>query len=251
MQLEGKVVIVTGGSRGIGRAVSVGAAREGARVVVVGREQSVVDEVVREIAGVQGEDRALGVPADVSSAVDVRRMVDATVERFGRVDVLITCAGVIKPANFLDISEEQWDWMMDVNLKGTFLCMQAVLPHMQRQGGGKIVTSTSLAGLRAVGGVDYAVSKAGVIALTQMVARELKPTGTTRIMVNCVSPVAETRMSEALAEFRGQTMEQFRANRPGRMLTAEDTVSTYLFLASDAADFVTGQVIAVDDGRSV
>jgi 3-oxoacyl-[acyl-carrier protein] reductase len=231
--------------------VVVGAAREGAKVVVVGRDQAAVDEVVGEIAGEHGADVVLGVAADVSKTADVQRLVESTIQRFGRVDALITCAGVIAPANFLDITEEQWDWMMDVNLKGTFLCMQAVLPHMLKQGKGKIVTSTSLAGLRAVGGVDYAVSKAGVIALTQMVARELKPTGETRVMVNCVSPVAETRMSEALAAFRGITMEQFRANRPGRMLQPEDTVSTYLFFASDAADFVTGQVIAVDDGRSV
>lgn len=250
MQLKDQVAIVTGGSRGIGRAVALHFAREGANVVVVGREQAVAEEVARTIEQDHGRP-ALAVPADVSDAGAVSQVVQATLDRFGQVDILAACAGIIAPTLFLDISEEQWDRVMAINLKGTFLCMQAVLPHMQSRGTGRIITTTSLPGMKSVGGADYAVSKAGIIMLTEMVARELRQKGS-RITVNCVSPVAETRMSEALAEFRGETMEQFRARRLGsQMPGADDVANSYVFLASALADHITGQVLAVDDGRSL
>jgi 3-oxoacyl-[acyl-carrier protein] reductase len=226
-------------------------ARQGAHVVVVGREPSAAAEAAEVITRESGHP-ALAVPADVSDSAAVANVVQQSVARFGRVDVLVTLAGIIAPARFLDISEAQWQHVLGVNLTGTFLCIKAVLPHMLQRGSGKIITTTSLPGMRsAISGADYATSKAGVIALTQSVARQLRD-DRAHITVNCVSPVAETRMSEALAQFSGKTLDQFRTDRPGGpMPTPEDMVPTYLFLASKAADHITGQVIAVDNGRSL
>ena len=245
------MALVTGGNRGIGRAVALGMAREGADVAVVGREQAACDEVAVAVRA-EGR-RALPLAADVSISADVRRMVDETIAQLGRIDVLVACAGVIAPARFLDLTEESWDQTLAVNLKGTYLSMQAVLPHMIERGRGKIITVTGPAALRASpNGVSaYAASKAGIIALTRTVAREVQATGAA-IAINCVSPVATTRMTEALARFRGQTLDQFGAGHPrGQMPRTEDVVPTFVFLASDGADHLTGQVIAVDDGRSL
>lgn len=249
--LEEQVVVITGGTRGIGRAVAIGVARAGAHVVVVGRDGAVADEVAAEISQA-GYPTPLALAADVSDGRAVRQMVEQSLARFGRIDTLITLAAIVAPARFLDITQEQWERVLAVNLTGTFLCIQAVLPHMQERGRGKIITTTSLAGLRTgVSGIDYAASKAGVIALTQTIARQLRDQ-LQPITVNCISPVAETRMSEALAKFRGVSLEQFRTDRPGgTMPQPEDMVATYVFLASSGADHITGQVIAVDNGRSL
>ncbi len=252
MLLEDRVALVTGGSRGIGRAVALGMTREGARVVVVGRDQAACDEVVASIQEATGRP-ALALAADVSQRTDVQRVVERTLAEFGGMDVLVTCAGVISPARFLDVTDEQWDATLAINLKGTYLCMQEVLPHMIQQGSGKIITVTGPAALRvSPNGVSaYAASKAGIIALTRTVAREVQATGAA-ICVNCVSPTATTRMTEALAEFQGRTLDQFGASYPrGRMPKPEDVVPTFVFLASDGADHMTGQVVAVDDGRSL
>jgi 3-oxoacyl-[acyl-carrier protein] reductase len=249
--LEDQVVVVTGGSRGIGRAVCLGMAAAGARVVVVGRERAVANEVVETIE-TELQREALAVAADVGDASAVQQVVEQTLARFGRIDVLVTLAGIVAPAKFLDISSAQWDHVLSANLTGTFLCIKAVLPHMLERDSGRIITTTSLAGLKSgVSGADYSASKAGVIALTQAVARELRDERR-KITVNCVSPVAHTRMSEALAQYRGVSVEQFRSERPGgTMPTTDDMVPTYLFLASAGAAHITGQVIAVDNGRSL
>ncbi len=246
MQFENKVAIVTGGGRGIGRAVAAALAREGARVVIADRDLGAAQEAAATI----GADRALAVATDITVPADTQRLAATTIERFGQIDVLIVCAAILMPSKFADITEEHWATVMNVNVNGTFNSIKAVLPHMLERKQGKIVTSTSLRGMKSLGSWDYGTSKAAVIQMTTALAREVRAAGT-RINVNCVSPVAETRMSEALTNFRGQTIEQFRASRPGYMLVPEDTVSTYLFLASDAAQFVSGQVVAVDDGASI
>jgi NAD(P)-dependent dehydrogenase (short-subunit alcohol dehydrogenase family) len=231
--------------------VALGLAEAGADVAIVGRDQAACDTVAAELR-MTGR-QALPLGADVSSSADVRRFVDATLAQLGRIDVLITCAGVISPTRFLDMAEEQWDQTLAINLKGTYLSMQAVLPHMIERGSGKIVTVTGPAALRvSPNGVSaYAASKAGIIALTKTVAREVQATGVA-ISINCVSPVATTRMTEALAHFQGKTLDQFGAGHPrGKMPSTEDVVPTFVFLASSGADHMTGQVIAVDDGRSL
>lgn len=253
MRVEHRVAIVTGGSRGIGRAVAIGLAREGARVAVVGGSDAAAAAEVANLIEREVQRPALGLVADVSDRAAVDRVVATTLERFGRIDILVTCAGIIAPTHFLELSEAQWDRTLAVNLKGTFHCIQAVLPHMLAQGRGKIVTVTAPSALRASphGVADYAASKAGIIALTRTVARELQGSGAS-ICLNCVSPVATTRMTEAMASFHGQTVEQFRARQlPGYLPTPEAVVPTFVFLASDEADYLTGQVIAVDSGRTV
>lgn len=174
-------------------------------------------------------------------------MVATTLAEFGRIDVLIALAGIIDPASFLDTSEEQWNRILAVNLTGTFHSLQAVLPHMIRQGSGKVVTNTGPAALRGSpnGVAAYAASKAGVIALTRTVALEMKRTKA-KVNVNCVSPVAQTRMTTAMARYRGLSDEEF-----GRRADAEACVPTFLFLASDEADYLQGQVIAADDGSTL
>lgn len=249
--LEEKVVVVTGGSRGIGRAVCLGMAGAGARVVIVGRERGAAEEVSQAIAQ-QHQSPSLPLAADVGDPQAVQALVQQTLDHFGRIDMLVTLAGIVAPARFLDISATQWDRVLTANLTGTFLCMKAVLPHMLERDSGRIITTTSLAGLKSgVSGADYAASKAGVIALTQAVARELRDERR-QITVNCVSPVAHTRMSETLARYRGMSLEQFRSERPGgTMPSTDDMVPTYLFLASPGAAHITGQVLAVDNGRSL
>jgi 3-oxoacyl-[acyl-carrier protein] reductase len=252
MRLEDRVAIVTGASRGIGRAVAIGLAKEGAHVMAVGGSDAPAIEEVADLIRRECNRRSLARVADVSSRPAVDQVVAKVLEDFGRIDILVTCAGVIAPTKFLSMTEEQWDRTMAVNLKGTFHCIQAVLPHMLAQGSGKIVTVTGPAALRASpnGVADYGASKAGIIALTRIVARELQDSNT-RISLNCVSPVAQTRMIDAMAEFQGMTREQFGASHPlGHMPPPEAVVPTFVFLASDDADYLTGQVIAVDSGRT-
>jgi 3-oxoacyl-[acyl-carrier protein] reductase len=252
MRLKERVAIVTGASRGIGRAVAIGLAAEGADVVAVaGSDAASAREVADTIIREHGR-RSLPIVADVSNRAAVDSFVRQTLDQFGHIDILVTCAGVISPRRFLEVTEEQWDRTMAINLKGTFHCLQAVLPNMLERGRGRIITLTGPAALRASpnGVSDYAASKAGIIALTRTVARELQGTKA-NIAINCVSPVAQTRMIDAMAEFQGMSREQFGASHAlGYIPQPEAVVPTFVFLASDDAEFITGQVIAVDSGRT-
>ena len=236
-KLEGKVAIVTGASRGIGRAVALEYAREGAAVAIVGvRDRSALDSVQRELVDTGAESIARMV--DVGSRPDVDGLVKEVEERWGRIDIMVNNAGVLRMARFEDITEEQWDETIRVHLKGTFNGTQAVLPVMKRQRSGKIINLTGPAALRPSNGVsDYASAKGGIITLTFNVANEMKPYN---IQVNCISPVAETRMTDAIAEYRKR--EGIPDLRPGAA-PPEAMAPAFVFFASSDSDYITGEVL--------
>ena len=243
-RLEGQVAIVTGGSRGIGQAVALAFAREGADVAVVGaKDPTALREVEREISSLRVQ--ALTFIADVTQRAEIDRLAKGVVESWGRIDILVNNAGIIRPARLEEISGEQWDEMIAVHLKGTFNCTQAVLPTMKRQRKGKIINVAAPSALRGSFGVaDYAAAKGGVIAFTRNAASELKPHN---IQVNCISPVADTRMTEALSAFRRQHLSEPLATFGQQGLVSPEAVApAFVFFASSDSDYITGQILALN-----
>ena len=246
MRLADKVALITGASRGIGRAVAEGYGREGAKLFLVGhQDQAALDEVSNQLAE-QGVEVA-GALCDVGDAEAVRRLADQIDERFGTLDILVNNAGVIRPTPLLEISPEQFDLTVRTHLHGAFFCtVEMVRRFMARHGHGKVINVTAPAALKGVAGVaDYASAKGAIIALTRNAARELQPLN---IQVNAVLPVAETRMTDALAEyFKAQFGEEGVAGLEP-FAPPEAVVPTFVFLASADADYVTGQILAADGG---
>jgi NAD(P)-dependent dehydrogenase (short-subunit alcohol dehydrogenase family) len=245
-RLEGKVAVVTGSSRGIGRAIALKLASEGAAVVVNSRRKADAEKVVKEIMAEGG--RAASVEADVSKAKDVKKLVDAAVKNFGKLDIFVNNAGVISYSSFLDLKEHDWDALMAVDLKGVYLCMQAAAKQMIKQGrGGKIINISSIAGFIGFPSLaHYCTAKAGVIELTKEVAIELAPY---KINVNSIGPgVIKTDMTKHL-ESDPQARRQTLARIPlGRFGEPEDIANAAAFLASDEADYITGEILFVDGG---
>ena len=239
-RLENQVAIVTGGSRGIGRAVALAFAREGARVAIVGVEdRQALESVENEIIALGAD--ALSVLANVARRGDVDRLVQSVIDKWGRIDVLVNNAGVLRLAPLEDISEERWDETLAIHLKGTFNCTQAVLPFMKQQGKGKIVNVAAPSALRGSYGVaDYASAKGGIIAFTRNAASELK---SYNIQVNCISPTANTRMTEALTEFRREHLGIVRRERD--FVSPEAIAPAFLFFAGADSDCVSGQLLEV------
>ncbi len=248
-RLEGKVVLITGGSSGLGRAAAFAAAREGAAVVVAARRAAETEETawpIRERGG-----RATAVIADVSDEREVEALVEAAVRGYGRVDVAFNNAGVFPtegPLHTLDA--RAWQAIVDVNLRGTFLCMKHEIPHMLAQGGGSIVNMASSAGL--VGWSDapiYTASKWGVLGLTRSAALQYGPAG---IRINAVCPAfTRIEMFEAIAAEEPAAEERMRATIPlGRLGTMEEIAEAVVWLASDAASFRVGHALALDGGQT-
>ena len=246
-RLEGKVALVTGASRGIGKAICRRFAEEGAKVVInYNSAGEAAEELHRELSA-EGRE-SLVVRGDVSNSRDVDTLVRKTVERFGRIDILVNNAGIVIRKKILESTEEDWDRTIDVNLKSVYLCSKAVAPLMLKQGRGKIVNVSSISGLNAPASAleipDYAASKAGVIGLTRALAVNLSPT----INVNAVCPGAtQTDMLGTMTD-QGRTMRL--AETPmGRFGKPEEVAQAVLFLASDESDFVTGETLVVSGGR--
>ncbi len=239
-KLEGRVAIVTGGSRGIGRAVALALARDGALVALnAAHDESLLNAVEEEIALLGKE--TLTILADVANRSAVDRMVQLVEEKWGRIDVLVNNAGILRPAPLEKISEHQWDETLAVHLKGTFNCTQAVLPIMRRQKTGKIINVAAPSALRGSFGVsDYAAAKGGIIAFTRNAANELKAYN---IQVNCIVPVADTRMTDTLTQFRREQLGQSRRNR--EVVAPEAIAPVFVFLASAESDYVSGQLLEV------
>jgi 3-oxoacyl-[acyl-carrier protein] reductase len=244
MSLAGKVALVTGGGRGIGRAISIALADAGADVVVaVSRDVSSAEAVAEEIRS-RGR-RALARQTDVSSGDASEELVAAAVAELGRIDLLVNNAGITRDGLLMRMSDDDWDAVLDVNLKGTFNCTRAALKRMVRQRSGRIVNVTSIMGITGNGGqANYAASKAGIIGLTKSTAKEV---GSRGITCNAVAPGwIQTQMTEHLpAEMAERVVKQVPLGRLGQ---PEDIAGVVAFLCSDAASYVTGQVIVVDGG---
>lgn len=246
-RFEGKVALVTGaGSRhGIGRGTALALAREGAQVAITDIVPEGVKQVVAELNEIS---QAIGEVADVRDKAQMVQVVKKTTEAFGGLDILVNVAGLTRPTLFLDIAEEEYDLVLDVNLKGTFLTTQAALPALLARGGGAIVSLSSVSGQRG-GGVfgtsAYSAAKAGVMGLTKALARELTPRG---IRVNCVAPsMIDTDIAGDLLTPE-RKVELGKGTLIGRLGTVDDVVKCILFLVSDESSYLTGVTLDINGG---
>lgn len=245
MKLKNKIAIVTGSRRGIGRSITLELAKEGAKVVVSDIDlkecQNVCDEIKKT-----GSD-AIAVKCDVSKKRDVDAMVKKTIQKFKRIDILVNNAGVFLMKPFVQMTEKDWDFVLDINLKGVFLCTNAVAKQMVKQKGGKIISIASIAGeVGFMNSSAYCASKAGIINLTRELAMELSPHN---INVNVVAPgVIATKMTEDMLKDK-KAKEVLLANTPlGRMGNPEEIGKAAIFLASNDSNFITGHTLVVDGG---
>ena len=239
-----RVALVTGSSRGIGREIALELAAAGTDVVVTYIERREAASAVAAEARSLGV-RALSVPLDVSSRASVREAIAAGLAEFGHVDILVNNAGILEQKPFATITDDDWDRMMAVNLRGTFVCAQEILQHMKERGSGRIVNVASSGGqLGGTLAVHYATSKAGIIGLTRSLAR----LGAPEVLVNCVAPglIASEMAAGEMASEAGR--EKIRAIPVGRPGLARDVARAVAYLASDAASYVTGQTINVNGG---
>lgn len=243
MQLQDKVAVVTGSTKGIGKEIALEFARRGAKVVVSGRNAERAEAVCAEIKAAGGS--AMAVVGDVSRMADAQQLIERALEQFGQIDVLVNNAGITRDNLLMRMKEEEWDEVLAINLKGAFNCIKSVTRQMMKQRSGRIINITSVVGqMGNAGQANYAASKAGIIGLTKSVAREL---ASRNITCNAVAPgFIETDMTGALDE---KVRESLQAQIPlGRLGSVSDVARATAFLAGDEAAYITGQVINVDGG---
>jgi 3-oxoacyl-[acyl-carrier protein] reductase len=244
LDFTGKVAVVTGGGRGIGRAIADVLAHQGANIVLVDRSCTYTDQSAEEIEKATGR-KCMAMQTDVSDFASVQEMFDEVVREFGRVDVLVNNAGVTRDKLIMRMEEEDWDVVIDVNLKGAFNCCKAIARTMMKQRYGRIVNISSVSGQAGQAGqTNYSASKAGLIGLTKALAREM---ASRNITVNAVAPgFIPTALTLDLPENLKDSI--LRATPMGRMGTPEEIANAVAFLASEEASYITGQVLAVDGG---
>ncbi|MCJ0905425.1 SDR family NAD(P)-dependent oxidoreductase [Rhodococcus sp. ARC_M6] len=256
-RLAGKTALITGAGSGLGRATALRFAEEGAAVACVDLNLTAAQAVTQEIRERGG--RAIGLAADVSSSADSEKMVSDAIEQLGRVDILFANAGVAGTGNAADISEDLWDKVIDINLKGVWLSAKYVLPHMIERGEGVIINQASMGGLVGINGIfPYTAAKGGVIAMTKQMAVTYGPNG---VRVNAICPGTiptplvyrsreERGDAPANADHSAKDAEVSKRFPLQRLGTPDDVANLALFLASDEANWVTGSIYAVDGGRS-
>jgi 3-oxoacyl-[acyl-carrier protein] reductase len=248
MDLSGKVAIVTGSARGIGRAIALKLAEVGADIVLndIAAASDSLESVSTEIRALNRQ--VLAVTADVSLKDDVNRLIDAAANTFGHIDIMVNNAGVTRDQLIMRMTDEEWDTVLNIDLKSAFLCTRAVLRHMLRQRSGRIVSIASVVGIIGnAGQANYASAKAGIIAFTRSLAKEV---GSRGITANAVAPgFIETRMTEQL---NGKQKQALLERIPlGSIGTPRDVAEAVAFLASEEAKYITGQVLSVDGGMAL
>lgn len=243
MRLEHKVAIITGGARGIGKETALTFVEEGATVVIGDVMEAEGKEVAAHLE--EAGDGGLFIRTDVTARKSVENMVNKTIEKFNRIDILVNNAGITSDSTLVKMTEEEWDQVIDVNMKGTFNCVQATASIMINQESGKIINASSIGAIYGnFGQTNYVASKAGIIGMTKVWARELGPKG---ITVNAVAPgFIETELTEKVPEKIATMMK--KRTPLGRLGKPEDVAKAYLFLASDEANFINGIVLRVDGG---
>jgi 3-oxoacyl-[acyl-carrier protein] reductase len=246
MRLSDKSALITGSSRGVGRAIAVAYAREGAKVMVnYTSNEKAARDVVEEIQNLGGQAQAF--KADVAKKAEAEAVVQATVKAFGGIDILVNNAGFTRPAMMLKMTEDQWDAVVNIHMKGPFLCTQAAAQHMTKKNSGKIINVTSVAGIvGTVGQINYSAAKGGVISMTKSMAREL---ARYNICVNVISlGIVTTDMTEKITT--DEKLKEVYMNRIllKRFAESEDISPAFVFLASDESNYITGQLFCVDGG---
>ena len=240
---KGKVAVITGASRGIGKSIAVALAAQGAIIVAMDMDQAATDAVVAELQASGAQ--ALAVVGNVTAAADVDKMIDAAVAAFGRVDILVNNAGITRDGLLMRMKEEDWDAVLSVNLKGAFLCTRSAFKVMSKQRYGRIINIASVVGqMGNAGQANYCASKAGLIGLTKSNAREMAKRNVT---VNAVAPgFIATAMTDALPE---KVREELAAQIPlERLGSADDIANAVVFLASESSGYITGHVLSVNGG---
>lgn len=240
---KGKVAVITGASRGIGRSIALALAAKGATIVAVDMDQASTEAVVAELQAAGG--KALAVVGNVTASADVEHMIDAAIEAFGRVDILVNNAGITRDGLLMRMKDEDWDAVLNVNLKGAFLCSRAAFKVMSKQRYGRIINIASVVGqMGNAGQANYCASKAGLIGLTKSNAREMAKRS---ITVNAVAPgFIATAMTDALSDkVRAELTAQIPLERLG---SSDDIANAVVFLASETAGYITGHVLSVNGG---
>jgi 3-oxoacyl-[acyl-carrier protein] reductase len=244
MKLKGKVAVVTGAAQGIGRAIALGFGREGAKVVVADLQADKAQSVAAELQAAGAE--ALAVEVNVASEASVKRLAEQTFSSFGRIDILVNDAGIYLRSSVVDMTEEDWDRTLDINLGGNFLCSRAFVPAMRAQKSGRIISmASSIAHNGAKQFSHYAASKAAIIGFVKALAREVAADGVT---VNAICPGSSNTEMPRRHRSEEEVMARLRATPLGHVLEPEDIVGPILFLASDAAAYITGQTYNINCG---